>query len=207
MGLAPIFVENIFEIDRRDQRAGNADPARRAERADGARRRPIAATCSRPGRSRWPTTPRRCAERAGPKDLPRRELVASSRAPRYVPVPRLDHAYRHRRRVEKEKGHMTALLKRMLAVADDGARRSGARDDRDRRRRSPGAGTIVVLQRHHVSARGVLTSARSRSGSDIDIGTAVAKRHGRQGRVRQHRLRRDHRRAAHARSATRSSAA
>ena len=39
MGLAPIFVEKIFEIVGGDQRAGDADPARRAERADGARRR------------------------------------------------------------------------------------------------------------------------------------------------------------------------
>ena len=39
MGLAPIFVEKIFEIVRGDQLAGHADPARRAERADGARRR------------------------------------------------------------------------------------------------------------------------------------------------------------------------
>ena len=37
MGLAPIFVEKIFEIIGRDQQAGHADPARRAERADGAR--------------------------------------------------------------------------------------------------------------------------------------------------------------------------
>ena len=39
MGLAPIFVEKIFEIVRRDQPAGDARAARRAERADGARRR------------------------------------------------------------------------------------------------------------------------------------------------------------------------
>ena len=39
MGLAPIFVERIFDIDRRDQPAGDVDPARRAERPDGARRR------------------------------------------------------------------------------------------------------------------------------------------------------------------------
>ncbi len=39
MGLAPIFVEKIFEIVRRDQRAGHARAARGAERADGARRR------------------------------------------------------------------------------------------------------------------------------------------------------------------------
>ena len=38
MGLAPIFVEKIFEIVARDQCAGHPDPARRAERADGARR-------------------------------------------------------------------------------------------------------------------------------------------------------------------------
>ena len=52
MGLAPIFVEKIFEIVQRDQRAGHADPARRAERADGARRRRAAATSWRPGGSR-----------------------------------------------------------------------------------------------------------------------------------------------------------
>ena len=49
MGLAPIFVEKIFEIIQRDQRAGNDDPAGRAERAHGARRGRSAATCSRPG--------------------------------------------------------------------------------------------------------------------------------------------------------------
>ena len=44
LGLAPIFVERIFEIIEHDQRAGHLDPARRAERADGARRTPTAAT-------------------------------------------------------------------------------------------------------------------------------------------------------------------
>ena len=39
MGLAPILVEQIFDDHPRDQRAGHDDPARRAERADGARRR------------------------------------------------------------------------------------------------------------------------------------------------------------------------
>ena len=44
-------------------------------------------------------------------------------------------------------------------------------------------------------------------GSDIDIGTEVARRIGHDGEVPEHRLRRDHRGAAWRRSATRSSAA
>ena len=53
MGLAPILVERIFEIDRRDQQAGHDDPARRAERADGARgREPRLRARDREGRAR-----------------------------------------------------------------------------------------------------------------------------------------------------------
>ena len=48
LGLAPILVQRIFEIDRRDQPAGHDDPAGRAERADGARRA-AAATCLETG--------------------------------------------------------------------------------------------------------------------------------------------------------------
>ena len=59
LGLAPIFVERIFEIIKHDQRAGHVDPARRAERADGARRTRTAATCSRRAGSCSPTAPRR----------------------------------------------------------------------------------------------------------------------------------------------------
>ena len=40
LGLAPIFVERIFEIVEDDQRAGHLDPPRRAERAHGPRPRP-----------------------------------------------------------------------------------------------------------------------------------------------------------------------
>ena len=55
MGLAPIFVEKIFEIVRRDQRAGDARPARRAERADGARHRaPRLRDGDRPHHARGP---------------------------------------------------------------------------------------------------------------------------------------------------------
>ena len=40
LGLAPILVQQIFEIIREINAAGHDDPARRAERAPGARRRP-----------------------------------------------------------------------------------------------------------------------------------------------------------------------
>ena len=54
LGLAPILVQQIFEIIKRDQRAGHDDPARRAERPPGPRPSPTEATCSRPARSSSP---------------------------------------------------------------------------------------------------------------------------------------------------------
>ena len=74
MGLAPIFVEKIFEIDPRDQHAGDDDPPRRAERADGARRgqpRLRAGDRADRARGRREEAPR---ERAGAQDVPRRDL-------------------------------------------------------------------------------------------------------------------------------------
>ena len=82
LGLAPIFVERIFEIVKTINERGHLDPARRAERPDGARpRRPRlrdgdrAASCS--------ADTRRGAEdeRAGPEDLPRRGVEPGSRLP------------------------------------------------------------------------------------------------------------------------------
>ena len=53
MGLAPIFVERIFEIIKTINEQGTLDPARRAERADGARRRrPRLRARDRPDRPR-----------------------------------------------------------------------------------------------------------------------------------------------------------
>ena len=61
MGLAPILVDRIYETVARDQQAGHDDPAGRAERELRARGLRRAATCSRPARSCWPTTPPRSA--------------------------------------------------------------------------------------------------------------------------------------------------
>ena len=76
IGLAPIFVERIFEIVKEINEQGTIDPARRAERADGARRRePRLRPRDGPDRAH-----RRCRgaedERAGAQDLPRPELTA-----------------------------------------------------------------------------------------------------------------------------------
>ena len=75
MGLAPMLVEKIFEIDRRDQPAGHADPARRAERAHGARRRQPRLRArdgqGRAGRRRQVAP----LERRGAQDVPRRDLA------------------------------------------------------------------------------------------------------------------------------------
>ncbi len=74
LGLAPIFVERIFETVIEIKPPGDIDPARGAERADGAgcrepRLRPRDGH-RRAGRPR-PGAPN---ERAGPQDLPRRRL-------------------------------------------------------------------------------------------------------------------------------------
>ena len=55
MGLAPILVEQIFDIIKEINAAGHDGPAGRAERPHGARRSPTAATSSRPARSSCPT--------------------------------------------------------------------------------------------------------------------------------------------------------
>ena len=77
MGLAPMFVERIFEIVIEISAAGHDDPARRAERAAWRSTSRSAATCSR----RAGCTRRRregaAAERASSKDLPRRGVAAA----------------------------------------------------------------------------------------------------------------------------------
>ena len=65
----------------RDQRAGHDDPARRAERAPGARRRRIAATCSRPGA---------CPVRTRPRRSPRTRTSAGPTSGRSEPPPAPD---------------------------------------------------------------------------------------------------------------------
>ena len=81
LGLAPILIQQIFGIIRDDQRRGDHDPAGRAERAPGARRRPPRlrpADRSRdPGRRRQ--GPRR--EPGRPARLPRGDLSRAARRP------------------------------------------------------------------------------------------------------------------------------
>ena len=75
MGLAPIFVEKIFEIVSRDQPAGTTVLLRGAERADGARhRQPRLRARDRPRGARRPCR-RAQGQRAGAQDVPRRGVA------------------------------------------------------------------------------------------------------------------------------------
>ena len=61
LGLAPVIVDRIYEIDPRDQRAGHDDPARRAERQLRARRLLARLRPRDRHASRSPTPPTSCA--------------------------------------------------------------------------------------------------------------------------------------------------
>ena len=76
MGIAPILVERIYETIARDQPAGHDDPAGRAERQLRARRRPSAATCSRPAQVALRDDSDGAARRPrGPEGVPGRMTV------------------------------------------------------------------------------------------------------------------------------------
>ena len=178
MGLAPIFVEKIFEIVRRST-ARDADPARRAERAHGARRRRSRVRA----RDREDRARRRRqgaqGQRTGEKDVPWR-VLRPSRAK--------THTQRERRRniavpSRRALGITIAALAAVIVVGSAtavpagqaaGTMTSGARTSRIRPRSSTTGRSRRGGHRHRIGYRG----------------------HGRDGEVRQHRLRRDHRRAA-----------
>ena len=156
MGLAPIFVERIFETHRDDQRAGHVDPARRAERADGARGgQPRLRARDRPRRAR---RRREVAsrERAGPQDLPRRGALRRHRR------------RRPRRRSGKYGGESRKPIR---ASAPDAARHLRAR------RPTPADGDEAELPRgRRVAAAGDEDGCRAGSAHGV-AGAPVEERH------------------------------
>ena len=80
MGLSPVLVQEVFSIIRHDARAGHHDPARGAEREDGARhRRPGLCARKRPDHH-VRRRPRSAARRQGPEGLSRRVNADSKSA-------------------------------------------------------------------------------------------------------------------------------
>ena len=95
MGLAPIFVEKIFEIVI-EINAQDADPARRAERADGARRRQPRLRDG-DGRDRARRSGQGSPQRReGAQDLPGRRLSEPARPAPEAERPRLVPLQHHR---------------------------------------------------------------------------------------------------------------